>query len=74
MLQYPVYLTEGQARGAARLRVSYLSAISVAPEGSELTGLVNGTKVGWTRIQAPAPSRSWNSRFPTASSRPATTP
>ncbi|WP_411904215.1 cellulose biosynthesis cyclic di-GMP-binding regulatory protein BcsB [Methylorubrum thiocyanatum] len=53
MLQYPVYLTEGQVRGAARLRVSYLSAISVAPEGSELTGLVNGTKVGWTRIQAP---------------------
>ncbi|ARO55176.1 cellulose synthase [Methylorubrum zatmanii] len=53
VLQYPVYLTEGQARGAARLRVSYLSAISVAPEGSELTGLVNGTKVGWTRIQAP---------------------
>ncbi|MCP1547304.1 hypothetical protein J2W76_000549 [Methylorubrum zatmanii] len=53
VLQYPVYLTEGQARGGARLRVSYLSAISVAPEGSELTGLVNGTKVGWTRIQAP---------------------
>ena len=53
VLQYPVYLTEGQARGAARLRVSYLSAISVAPEVSELVGLVNGTKVGWTRIQAP---------------------
>lgn len=53
VLQYPVYLTEGQVRGGARLRVSYLSAISVAPEGSELTGLVNGTKVGWTRIQAP---------------------
>ncbi|PXW53698.1 cellulose biosynthesis cyclic di-GMP-binding regulatory protein BcsB [Methylobacterium sp. B4] len=52
-LQYPVYLTEGQARGTARLRVSYLSAISVAPEVSELSGLVNGTKVGWTRIQAP---------------------
>ncbi|MEH3117671.1 MAG: cellulose biosynthesis cyclic di-GMP-binding regulatory protein BcsB [Methylorubrum populi] len=52
-LQYPVYLTEGQVRGAARLRVSYLSAISVAPEFSELTGLINGTKVGWTRIQAP---------------------
>lgn len=53
VLQYPVYLTEGQARAPARLRVSYLSAISVAPEFSELSGLVNGTKVGWTRIQAP---------------------
>ncbi|AWN44756.1 cellulose biosynthesis cyclic di-GMP-binding regulatory protein BcsB [Methylobacterium durans] len=52
-LQFPVFLTEAQARGPARLRVSYLSAISVAPEVSELTGLVNGTKVGWTRIQAP---------------------
>ncbi|WP_191970065.1 cellulose biosynthesis cyclic di-GMP-binding regulatory protein BcsB [Methylobacterium planeticum] len=52
-LQFPVFLTEAQARGGARLRISYLSAISVAPEASELTGSVNGTKVGWTRIQAP---------------------
>ncbi|UHC15905.1 cellulose biosynthesis cyclic di-GMP-binding regulatory protein BcsB [Methylobacterium currus] len=52
-LQFPVYLTEAQARGSAKLRVSYLSAISVAPESSELSGSVNGTKVGWTRIQAP---------------------
>nr|WP_244965571.1 cellulose biosynthesis cyclic di-GMP-binding regulatory protein BcsB [Methylobacterium soli] len=52
-LQFPVFLTEAQARGAARLRISYLSAISVAPESSELTGSVNGTRVGWTRIQAP---------------------
>ncbi len=53
ILQYPVYLTESQVRGPARLRVSYLSAISVAPEFSVLTGLVNGTRVGSTRIQAP---------------------
>ncbi|CAO4185011.1 Cyclic di-GMP-binding protein [Methylorubrum populi] len=53
VLQYAVYLTEAQTRGLARLRVSYLSSISVAPEFSELAGLVNGTKVGWTRIQAP---------------------
>ncbi|WP_245239021.1 cellulose biosynthesis cyclic di-GMP-binding regulatory protein BcsB [Methylobacterium platani] len=52
-LQFPVYLTEAQARGQTKLRVSYLSAISVAPEASELSGSVNGTKVGWTRIQAP---------------------
>ncbi|MGX5777582.1 cellulose biosynthesis cyclic di-GMP-binding regulatory protein BcsB [Methylorubrum zatmanii] len=53
VLHYAVYLTEAQTRGAARLRVSYLSSISVAPEFSELAGLVNDTKVGWTRIQAP---------------------
>ncbi|XYD11732.1 cellulose biosynthesis cyclic di-GMP-binding regulatory protein BcsB [Methylobacterium sp. NMS12] len=52
-LRYPVYLTEAQTRGPARLRLSYLSAISVAPETSELAAFVNGTKVGWTRIQAP---------------------
>lgn len=52
-LQFPVYLTEAQARGQTKLRVSYLSAISVAPESSELSGSVNGTRVGWTRIQAP---------------------
>ncbi|MET7244716.1 cellulose biosynthesis cyclic di-GMP-binding regulatory protein BcsB [Methylobacterium sp. EM32] len=52
-LQFPVYVTEAQARGPAKLRVSYLSAISVAPESSELSGSVNGTRVGWTRIQAP---------------------
>ncbi|WP_407529709.1 cellulose biosynthesis cyclic di-GMP-binding regulatory protein BcsB [Methylobacterium oryzisoli] len=53
VLQYPIYLTEAQTRGQTRLRVSYLSAISVAPEASSLTASVNGTKVGWTRIQAP---------------------
>lgn len=52
-LRYPVYLTEAQTRGPARLRLSYLSAISVAPETSELAAVVNGTRVGWTRIQAP---------------------
>lgn len=52
-LAFPVYLTEAQARGSARLRVSYISSISVAPESSELVGSVNGQKVGWTRIQAP---------------------
>ena len=52
-LRYPVYLTDAQTRGPVRLRLSYLSAISVAPESSELAAFVNGAKVGWTRIQAP---------------------
>jgi len=52
-LQYPVFLTPGQARGPARMRVSYLSAISVAPESSALTVTVNDEKIGWTRVQAP---------------------
>ena len=52
-LRFPVYLTEAQTRGRPRLRISYLSAISVAPEASELTVSVNGAVVGRTNIQAP---------------------
>lgn len=52
-LRFPVYLTEAQTRGRPRLRVSYLSAISVAPETSDLTASVNGVVVGRTSIQAP---------------------
>ncbi|KQP47166.1 cellulose biosynthesis cyclic di-GMP-binding regulatory protein BcsB [Methylobacterium sp. Leaf106] len=52
-LRFPVYLTEAQTRGRPRLRISYLSAISVAPEASELTVSVNGAVVGRTSIQAP---------------------
>lgn len=52
-LRFPVYLTEGQARSPARLRISYLSAVSVAPESSELAAYINGVKIGWTQIQAP---------------------
>ncbi|WP_246733014.1 cellulose biosynthesis cyclic di-GMP-binding regulatory protein BcsB [Methylobacterium sp. BTF04] len=52
-LRFPVYVTEAQSRGRPRLRVSYLSAISVAPEASELVASVNGIVVGRTRIQAP---------------------
>ena len=53
VLRFPVYVTEAQSRGRPRLRVSYLSAISVAPETSELVASVNGVVVGRTRIQAP---------------------
>lgn len=52
-LRFPVFLTAGQVRSGARLRLSYLSAISVAPEASDLVVRVNGAKIGWTRIQAP---------------------
>ncbi|WP_036303207.1 cellulose biosynthesis cyclic di-GMP-binding regulatory protein BcsB [Methylobacterium sp. 77] len=52
-LSLPVYLTEAQTRGRQRLRISYLSAISVAPEASELMVSVNGTVIGRTSIQAP---------------------
>ena len=51
-LTWSIYLTEAQA-AAARLDIAYLSAISVAPEGSSMSVRINGTAVGRTPIRAP---------------------
>ncbi|WP_264047931.1 cellulose biosynthesis cyclic di-GMP-binding regulatory protein BcsB [Methylobacterium flocculans] len=56
-LQWPVYLTESQAREHLRLRVGYLAAISVVPETSFLTAKVNGVAVGRSEIKAPGAIR-----------------
>ena len=56
-LQWPVYLTEAQARERLRLRVGYLAAISVVPDASFLTATVNGVAVGRSEIKAPGAIR-----------------
>lgn len=48
--EIPVYLSPAQASGSARLIVSLQSAVSVMPEASELTVLVNNVKVGEARL------------------------
>lgn len=53
-----VYLTQAQAEAPARLQVSYLNAVVVAPEISNLSITVNGTAISRTPIAssaAPAP-------------------
>lgn len=55
--EWPVYLTDADARARLRFRVSYLTAISVMPEGSLLTLLVNDVAVGQTNLQAPSGAR-----------------
>lgn len=69
-LRFPVFLTAGQARSGARLRLSYLSAISVAPEVSDLVVRVNGAKIGWTRIQAPGAVKMVEFAVPDGNLRP----
>lgn len=46
------YLTQAQAESGARLEFSYLNAVVVAPEFSNLTLLVNQTAIGNTPIAA----------------------
>jgi hypothetical protein len=45
-----VYLTEAQASAPARLQLSYLNAVVVAPEISHLTVTINGAQVSRTPI------------------------
>ena len=56
-LQWPVYLTEAQAKEPTRLRIGYLAAISVVPDTSFLTATVNGTAIGRSEIKAPGAIR-----------------
>lgn len=49
-----VWLTESQAGAVRALQVAYRAAVSVRPEGSTLTVLVNGAVAGRLRIVAPA--------------------
>ncbi|KQQ26393.1 cellulose synthase [Methylobacterium sp. Leaf123] len=56
-LQWPVYLTETQARERLRLRIGYLAAISVVPDASFLTATINGVAVGRSEIKAPGAIR-----------------
>ena len=56
-LQWPVYLTETQARERLRLRIGYLAAISVVPDASFLTATINGVAIGRSEIKAPGAIR-----------------
>ena len=51
--EWPIYLTEAQAQSRVGFRIGYLSAVSVAPEASTLTVLINGRSVGEVRLHAP---------------------
>lgn len=55
--EWPVYLNDAEARARLQFRVSYLTAISVMPEASVLTLLVNDVVVGQTNLQAPSGAR-----------------
>jgi hypothetical protein len=50
--EWPIYLTEAQARRDLRFQVGYLAAVSVMPEASSLTLMINDEVVGATPIKA----------------------
>ena len=51
-LRWPVYLTSAQAAASLRIRVGYLSAVSVLPDASLLDVRVNDRSVGSDAIDA----------------------
>jgi hypothetical protein len=50
--EWPVYLTDAQARRKLQFKIGYLSAVSVMPEASTLTLTVNDEVVGETPVKA----------------------
>ena len=49
---WPVFVTEHQAHSRARVRLSYTNAVSVMPEASKITVLINDTVVAESQIMA----------------------
>ncbi len=49
---WPVYVTDQQARGRARLRLSYTNAVSVMPEASKIQVYLNDNLVAENQISA----------------------
>ena len=52
-LRWPVFLTQAQVVASPRLRIGYMSAVSVLPETSSLRLRINGRVVGADPIDAP---------------------
>jgi len=51
-LEWPLYLSSQQVTGAQKLRVGYMSAVSVMPEASVLTISINDQQIGTVNIRA----------------------
>ncbi len=50
--EWPLYLSQAQARSALKFRVGFLSSVSVMPEASRLTVSINDVTIGATEISA----------------------
>ncbi|MFO1115910.1 MAG: cellulose biosynthesis cyclic di-GMP-binding regulatory protein BcsB [Beijerinckiaceae bacterium] len=62
--EWPVFITAAQARQRIKFQVGYLTAISVMPEASYLTLVVNDTVVGRTNIRASHSVRTFEFEIP----------
>lgn len=50
--EWPIYVTETQAKRALQFQLGYLSAVSIMPEASTLTLTINDRMIGETPIRA----------------------
>jgi len=50
--EWPLYLSDSQARSRLKFQVGYLSAVSVMPEASKLTVSINDVAIGTTQVMA----------------------
>ncbi|MCI4678432.1 cellulose biosynthesis cyclic di-GMP-binding regulatory protein BcsB [Rhodoblastus acidophilus] len=50
--EWPIYLSEAQARSRLRFQLGYMSAVSVMPEASKIIVSINDVEIGATRISA----------------------
>jgi len=68
--EWPLYLSETQAKRKLSFRVGYMSAVSVMPEASTLTVHFNDVAIGETRISAPNKPEEVDFTVPPALVRP----
>ncbi len=69
-LSWPVYLTPAQAAAPLRLRVGYLSAVSVLPDASLMEVRVNGRTLGTDAIDAAGGLRTVSFEVPAGAMSP----
>ena len=69
-LRWPVYLTAAQAAAPVRLRIGYVSAVSILPETSRIEVKVNDTFVGVEAIDAATGLKTVEFTVPAGIARP----
>ncbi len=68
--QWPIYLTKEQTAESITFQLGYLSAISDLPEGSTVSVVLNGIKIGTSPINAPYRVKKLRFRVPPQIVRP----
>ena len=68
--EWPIYLSDAQARGATRFELGYISAVAAMPEASSLTLIINDHVVGEAPARAAADVKAVSFDIPAGLLRP----